>query len=197
MKEKTVSEAIRKSIHFSSLVIPFTYRLLDNRWLMFGLLFVSLIIIMGIELYRLHIASFRKFFHRWFGLILRKHERRDFTGATFLILSSLLSVAFFKPEIAFLAISYLSIGDTFAAIVGMTFGKRKFANQNKSVEGSLACFASILVFSFIFNGGLNPWVFVIGSLAATWAELWIVPLDDNIKIPLLSGLVMSIINIIV
>ncbi len=193
------SEAIRKLIHISSLVIPFTYRFIlnYNRLLMFILLFVTLVIALAMELYRLQMPSFRKMFHKLFGLILRRHERGDFTGATFLVFSSLLCVVFFKPIIAFLAISYLSIGDTFAAVIGMSLGKRKFLGQNKSIEGSLACFTSILVFSIIFGTGLNPWVFAVGALAATLAELWNIPVDDNIKIPIFSGIVMSLVNILV
>lgn len=193
------SEAIRKSIHISSLIIPLTYRFVlgYNRLLMFILLFVTLVAALAIELYRLHIPSFSKMFHRLFGLILRRHERRDFTGATFLVFSSLLCVVFFNPIIAFLAISFLSIGDTFAAVIGMSMGKRKFLGQKKSIEGSLACFTSILLFSIIFGTGLSPWVFSIGALAATLAELWNIPVDDNVKIPILSGFVMSLVNILV
>jgi diacylglycerol kinase (CTP) len=199
MVQKKCNEAIRKSIHIGSLIIPLTYRyiLSYNRLLMFILLLVSLVSIVIVELYRLHIASFRKFFHKLFGQIMRRHEKMDFTGATFLVLSSMLCVVFFKPIIAFLAISYLSIGDTFAALIGIPFGKRKFINQNKSVEGSLACFTSILLFSILFSGDLSPWVYVIGCFTATLAELWIIPLDDNIKIPLLSGIIMTLVNVIV
>jgi len=158
---------------------------------MFIILFAALVIILGIELYRIQIPSFRKFFHKLFGIILRKHERSDFTGATFLIFSSMLCVVFFKPVIAFLAISYLSIGDTFAAIVGIAVGKRKFINQNKSVEGSLACFTSIMIFSIVFGNEISPLIYTLGALTATIAELWIVQVDDNVKIPLLSGIIMT------
>jgi len=164
---------------------------------MFTLMFAALLVTLGIELYRLQIPSFRKLFHRLFGLILRKHERRDFTGATFLIFSGMLSIVFFKPVIAFLAMSYLAIGDTFAAIIGMSIGKRKFIGLSKSIEGSLACFTSIMIFSIFFGRELNPWVYSIGALAATWAELWNIPVDDNVKIPLLSGIAMSIVHVFI
>jgi dolichol kinase len=199
MSEKKTSEILRKSIHISSLAIPFTYRYLlsYNRLLMFIMLFGILIILVGIELYRIQEPTFRKFFHSLFGITLRRHEHSDFTGATFLILSALLSVVFFKPIIAFLAMCFLSIGDTFAAVVGLSLGKRKFVNQSKSLEGSMACFVSILIFAIIFGKELSPWVYVTGCLAATLAELWRIPLDDNLKMPLLSGLAMTFVNIFV
>jgi dolichol kinase len=93
--------------------------------------------------------------------------------------------------------SFLSIGDTFAAIIGINYGKRKFNGLKKTVEGSLGCFTSIMVFAFFFAGGVSPWVYTLGALAATLAELWEIPIDDNVKIPLISGLCMTLVNIII
>ncbi|MCK7532230.1 MAG: hypothetical protein MZV63_14980 [Marinilabiliales bacterium] len=90
----------------------------------------------------------------------------------FLVFAGMLCVVFFNPGIAFLSISYLAIGDTFAALVGMAKGERKFNGMKKSLEGSLACFVSILTYSIIFGTGINPIVYVAGCLAATAAELW-------------------------
>lgn len=164
---------------------------------MFVTLAACLIVSLLIDLFRIQQPSFRKLFHKLFGQILRKHEKHDFTGATFLIFSCMLCVVFFNPMIAFLAMSYLSIGDTFAAMIGMMMGKRKFIRQNKTLEGSLACYASVLIFSVIFAPNISPWVYVTGSFIATLAELWIVPIDDNIKIPITSGLAMTLINLFV
>lgn len=200
MVKANLKEALRKSVHISSVAIPLAYRYIlgfNNRLLMFILMLVALILSLGIEFYRLHIPSFRKLFHRMFGLILRRHEHRDFTGSTFLIFAGMLSVAFFEPIIAFLAMSYLSIGDTFAAMVGRPFGKRKLTGSSKSIEGSLACFTSIMIFSVFFGGELSPWVYTLGALAATLAEAWKIPVDDNVKIPLISGIVMSIVHIFI
>lgn len=193
-----IKEAIRKSIHISSLALPMAYRYIlgYNRLLMFLILLGAMVIALTIELNRLQVPSVRKVFQKLFGLILRKHEKKDFTGATFLLFSSLICVVFFNPEIAFLAISYLAIGDTFAAVVGMSFGKRKFINQKKSIEGSLGCFASIMLFSLIFANNMNPWIYFVGAVTATLAELWKVPIDDNVKLPILSGIVMSLIHIV-
>lgn len=191
------NESIRKSIHLSSLIIPFTYRYIlgNNRKLGFSLLLAAFTISLIVEFYRFWQPSFRKFFHRLFGLILRRHEMRDFTGATYLLFSSMLCVAFFDAQIAFAAIAFLSIGDTFAAIIGINFGKRKFLGMSKSMEGSMACFISTLIFGLIFLD--HPLLAVAGAFAATIAELGKIPLDDNIKIPLLSGLVMTAVSIFI
>ncbi len=193
-----LNETLRKSVHLSSLVIPFSYRYIlgfENRRLAFSLLLAALVISLVIEFHRFWQKSFRKTFHRVFGRILRKHEMKDFTGATYLLFSSMLCVAFFEPLVASVSIAFLSIGDTFAAMIGMNFGKRKFIRVNKSLEGSLACFVSCLVFGIFWLK--HPWLALIGALTATVAELANVHLDDNLKIPLLSALALSIAGVFI
>jgi phytol kinase len=199
MDKSKLREALRKSIHIGSIGLPFAYKYIFgyNRLQMFVLLLVALITALGVELSRMQLPSFRKFFLKFFGILLRKHEIKDLTGATFLILAYMLCVVFFRPKIAFLAMGFLSIGDTFAAMVGITYGKRQFIGLKKTIEGSLGCFASTMIFALFFADGLSPWIYTIGALSATLAELWIIPIDDNVKIPLLSGLCMTLVNIIV
>jgi dolichol kinase len=133
-------------------------------------------------------------------MILRRHEQHDFTGATYLLFSAMVCVAFFDPLIASCAMAFLSIGDTFAALVGMSFGKRKFIGMSKSLEGSLACFVTCFIFGLFWLKNPN-WVYPVlalgGALMATFAEVGKIPLDDNLKIPFSAGLVMTILSIII
>jgi len=193
-----LSEKLRKSIHLSSLLIPFSYKYIlgfSHRRLAFALLLAAFVVSLTIEFYRLWQRSFGHTFYRLFGMILRRHELRDFTGATYLLFSSMLCVAFFEPLIAFCAIAYLSIGDTAAALVGMSWGKRKFLGMSKSLEGSLGCFLITLIFGMIFLN--HPILAVVGALAATTAELWKIPVDDNVKIPLSSGIALTLASILI
>lgn len=192
-----LSETLRKSIHLSSMVIPLSYRYLlgFNRRLGFALLLGALVISLVIEFHRFWQRSFRKTFHRVFGMILRKHEMRDFTGATYLLFSSMLCVAFMNPYIASAAIAFLSLGDTFAALVGINLGRRKFISGNKSLEGSIACFVACFIFGLLWLQ--NPLLALGGALAATLAELSRIPLDDNILVPLGSGLVMTLMTVFI
>ncbi|HHV36516.1 MAG TPA: phosphatidate cytidylyltransferase [Candidatus Cloacimonetes bacterium] len=194
---KNLSETLRKSIHLSSLVIPLSYRYIlnYNKNHAFILVLIALIISLIVEMRRFWQKSFRRTFYLMFGNILRKHELKSFTGATYLLLSSLLCIAFFNPEIAAASIAFLSIGDTFAALIGINFGRRKFIRNGKSLEGSLACFVSCLIFGLFWLK--NPWLAVSGALIATVAELALIKLDDNIVIPLSSGLIMSIVRLFI
>ncbi|MCB5229525.1 MAG: phosphatidate cytidylyltransferase [Candidatus Cloacimonetes bacterium] len=192
-----LKEMMRKGIHISSLVIPLSYRYIigfHHRKLTFSILLVCFVLSLTIEFYRFWQRSFRVTFYRVFGMVLRRHEINNFTGATYLLFSAMLVVAFFPPKIAFCAMAYLSIGDTLAALVGMNWGKRKFLGMSKSLEGSLACFLGTLIFGVFY---LPLPQAIIGAVSATLAELWDLPIDDNIKIPITSALVLALSGIFV
>ena len=192
-----IKEFQRKSIHILSLLIPFGYRYLTNynRKISVLILFFITIGVIIVEVVRLENYTFRKFFNSLFGNVMRNHEAMEFSGATYLMISSIFTIAVFPADIAFLALSFLAIGDTMAALVGIHIGKRKLLSTKKSVEGTLSCFLSTFVFALLFK--INPIVSFAGALAATIAEFSRLPLDDNFKIPILSGIAMSIIGMII
>ena len=196
MKKHAITETLRKSIHLSSMVIPLSYKYIlhSNRMLMFRIVLFLAIVAIVIELIRLERPTMKRIFHKLFGLLLRQHEMRDFTGATYMMVSSVICVAFLRPDICFCAMAFLSIGDTFAAIVGMSVGKRKIAGTRKSLEGGLACFLSTFTFGLFF---LAPLVAFFGAMATALAEISNIPVDDNIRIPVIAGIVMSIVSIFI
>lgn len=201
MKKIGTKEILRKSIHISSIAIPLIYRYVIgyNRKLAMLLLIPIAIIFIIVDTIRIEHRTFKKFYHNFFGIVLRKHELSDFTGAVYVLVSAVISIAVFPHNIAFMALSFLAIGDTLAAVVGLSFGRRKFKNSKKSLEGSLACFTGVFFYGFcfyVFDPGLNiaMGTITMGALAATLSEMWKLPFDDNIKIPLISGAVMYFSN---
>ena len=192
MKKSLISESYRKAIHLGSLILPFSYRFIfhNDRKITFLFLIPITLIFLISEIFRLKNKNFKNIFYNIFGLIIRKHEHNDFTGATYLLISTVICIAIFSPEIAFLALSFLAIGDTLAAIIGKSFGKRRLENK-KSLEGTLACFIGTFSFALFF---IHPALAFFGALSTAIAEVVNIPLDDNIKIPVISGLVMQIIN---
>jgi len=192
MTEKQKKELFRKSFHISSILLPLSYYFIfPNRKLMFLVLVPLTVIALVIDIARLEHKTFKRIFYNLVGLLLRKHEIHNFTGATYLMISAVLCIGFFPKEIAVVSLAFLAIGDTLAALVGIPYGKRKLLNTDKSLEGSLACFAGCFVFGLLF---LNPVVALVGAFTATIAEFSRIPIDDNIKIPIASGLAMSFIN---
>ncbi|HOQ81030.1 MAG TPA: phosphatidate cytidylyltransferase, partial [Candidatus Cloacimonadota bacterium] len=159
---KETKELMRKSIHFSSILIPMLYRYVldsEKKTALLILLFLAIVSII-IEYLRLENKSFQRVFYTVFGVMLRRHEIYNFSGASFLLTSSIFCIAFYPPDIAFLSLCFLSIGDTFAALIGITFGKRKFTFVSKSLEGSIACFLSTFVFSLFY---INPIIAFTGA----------------------------------
>ena len=80
-------------------------------------------------------------------------------------------------------------------MVGLNFGKRKYKNSNKTLEGSLACFIVCFVFALCFKA--DPVIALIGALGATLAEASRIRIDDNIKIPFLSAILMTLAGIFI
>lgn len=105
------------------------------------------------------------------------------------MIAALLSVLAFDKMIAISSLTFLIIGDTVAALVGKRFGTPRY--WGKSFQGSLACLVSCLIIGAAFLD--NPVVIVAGALAATIAEALPVPMDDNMRVPIVSGLVMQLV----
>jgi dolichol kinase len=186
------SELVRKSIHFSSLAIPVGMYLLPLRLSKPLLLGLSLLTL-TLDVVRLHDAFVRRVFYFVFGRILREHERFNLLGSTYLFLASLICIYAFEPAIAAVSVAFLVVGDTMAALVGRRWGRVRILD--KSLEGSLACFASCVLIGWIYPGPeMTATRILAGSLVATLFELLPIPLDDNMRIPLAAGFAMTLIH---
>jgi dolichol kinase len=124
--------------------------------------------------------------------MIRSHEAAGkLTGASFILMSVCLSVLLFPKPIAVCALSFIIVGDTFAAIIGRPWGKHRFGD--KSIEGSLGCFAGALLVA-CFAPGIPLAIGIPGAVVATLVEAAPIKLDDNITVPLASGLVMLLLH---
>jgi dolichol kinase len=192
-----LKELKRKIIHLIGLLIPICYYFFreEDKIIAVIILFALTTICFSLELLRLTNKKVQRLFLTRFSSLLRTHEKQKITGTGYYLLSSLLSVLFFEKELAIACLSFLVLGDMFAAIIGTRFGRTKIL-ANKSLEGSLACFAVCLVIglfiAWLFPEHLTPQIIAIGALTTTIVELLPIGIDDNLTIPLISGLVMQI-----
>ena len=125
-----------------------------------------------------------------FGRMIRRHEvDGDWTGATYILLSVCLTVALFTKPVAIAALAFIMLGDTLAALVGRRYGRLRFGQ--KSVEGSLACLVGTAAVALIVPG-LPLTVGLFGAFVAAVVEAAPFGIDDNITVPLLSGLSMTL-----
>jgi dolichol kinase len=183
-------ELIRKATHLGALVIPGGYYLLGLERSTATLI----MLVIGLTMLLIDISRMR---HWWLwrnvavhviGPVIRKHEKDgDFTGATYILLTSALTIFLYQKPIAIAALSFIIVGDSFAAVIGRKYGRTKIGN--KSVEGSLGCLLGTSIVAMLTPGISLP-VGLLGAVVATLVEAWPFGVDDNVSVPLLSGLAM-------
>jgi dolichol kinase len=185
-----VQELWRKATHAGALVIPAGYSILALEKSTMLVIMTSVAIIVTI----IDVSRLRRW-PLWDGIVkkligpmLRSHEQTgDFMGATYILWSVVATVALFRRDIAVAALAFIVVGDTLAALIGRKFGRHRFGR--KSLEGSLACLAGTLVVAFV-TPGLPISAAVFGAFVATVAEAFSGKIDDNVSVPLISGLAM-------
>ncbi|PIE51384.1 hypothetical protein CSA37_11690 [Candidatus Fermentibacteria bacterium] len=194
-----IDEIFRKGIHLGSVVIPALAIFYDRIDLVLSLLAVAAGLLL-VDIARNRNRVFRRFFLGLFGKVLRgKEQEGAMTASTVLVASAALTIFMFRQEVAVSALVFLSVGDTFAALVGTRYGKVRLVS-GRTLEGSLAALFSCLTagvglmyISGLMGWALTPWGLSAGALAATLAELFEMPLDDNLRIPVTAGLVMELV----
>jgi dolichol kinase len=111
-------------------------------------------------------------------------------GATSVLIGATLLTLFFPIDVAAGVFAMTMIADAAAALVGRRFGRHPWPGSSHTLEGSLA---------FVVAGGL-----VVGALpslpvsvglpavvAAAAVEAAPLPLNDNIRVPLVGALVVT------
>ncbi|MFC1929636.1 diacylglycerol/polyprenol kinase family protein [Chloroflexota bacterium] len=126
--------------------------------------------------------------------LLREYETSRLTEASYMIAASLTSFLVFERDIALLAICFLAMGDALAAIASKYLSSKR--PPGKTLRGNLACFISCAVIGLVFYyaGFGVHWVTVlVGAIVATIVEAMPIPINDNLTIPLIAGLAMTLI----
>ncbi|MBU7031513.1 MAG: hypothetical protein HXS53_03185 [Theionarchaea archaeon] len=180
-------EVNRKLIHIVGFCVPFSYFFLSRQVLIpiCGVIcFCSIVI----EVTRFHSPRFNTFLFRIIGQFTRDREQQGITGATYYFIAAFVSIVCFSRLVAIAGMFFLVMGDSAAAVVGTRFGTH--AVGEKSLEGSLAC----LTVCSVIGGILLGWTGLLGAVIATLIELAPLPVDDNLRIPLLSGFIMHIVS---
>jgi len=188
MKKLSKGIKLRKFLHLLTAIIPVIYIYLSRKEILL-LLFSLTIISYLIDILRLEVKPLGNFFYRIFEKLLWEKEKKIFTGASTYLLSAFLSVFLFSKPIAITALLFLSVGDTVAYFVGTRIGRISLYGE-KTLEGSLSCFLVCVVIS-LFIHGLPIAALVFGAVGASLVELFPFGVDDNLLLPLVSGLIME------
>ncbi len=189
----------------------------NTRTIFFYISTGGVIIMAVVEILRFRFEAVQRLFLRFFGRLLKTRESERIHASLPFFISCAVCFGFFPRNIAIVSILFLVAGDPAAAWFGGKYGKHRFAN-GKSREGMLAGisvsflsgFAFLLFDRFWGSGGqmavmaipdlyltLSGVLIVLaGAVTAFTVELFAKDglLDDNLLLPLSSGLVMILLS---
>ncbi len=177
----------RKVIHLGSAIFPISYWFIDKQ------IFLPVIAALAVgtvlvDFGRQKVPLIARAFNAVFGLLLREEEQTKLTGGSTVMIAQLMMVAFFPKPIAIAGLLTLSIGDTAAALVGLSFGKIKVYKE-KTLEGAVAFLVSAgVVISLV--PGIPVHAAILAAAAGALVEIFLNDVDDNLFVPLASGLAL-------
>jgi len=155
-----------------------------------------------IDFQRFKNEKLNDFLGKHFGPIMRKSERLNFSGLPFYALGVALSIFLYDEKIATLSILYLIFSDPIASIFGVYFG-RDVLLPNKTLQGTIAAFVTCLVVTLIYFYILeihSPNIIIFAFLASMFGALSEIisafNIDDNLTIPVVSGAVLTGLNVL-
>lgn len=182
----SVRVSLRKPAHIAMAVVPacgwlISYPLALS--LSGALLLASLVV----EIARRWWPRVNRLLWQLIPATFRRGEERRILGSTWFALGMSAALLFFGRDAGGTAVLFLAWGDPAAEFVGRRWGT---PGKRKTAAGSLGCLAACLLAGLvgIGLGGLSPWAVLTGGLVATLVERWSPPPDDNLWMPILSGL---------
>ena len=181
-RDDIVKELLRKGVHLTSIIIILVYAFFGKQFILI-LLMIYLIVILFFEYLRIRHRIKLPLFHGLF----REKEQHRISGHAYFTIGAIVSIILFNRDIAYACIMMTTFGDASAALIGKTFGRTIIAGNGKTLEGCLAEFLVDLLVGYIFIG--HWFVALIMAIAATVVEATVNKIDDNLAIPVVSGMV--------
>ncbi len=183
------SETARKLIHMAGVFTIVVAELLGKTTL--SIIIVSITILYVISEYlRLHKKNI-PIITRITRLLAREDESsgwilRPISYAVGIVVTMHL----FPEPIGYASILILTLGDGFSSLIGARFGRHPIPyNRDKTVEGSIAFF---LASFFSTTMLVPPPTALIGTMMGAFIESLPTRYSENIMVPVVSGLFMSI-----
>jgi len=171
----------RKAFHAIGVVIVATYWWGPfARATVAAVLFGIAAVLAGLDLVRARSPAVQAWFFRMFGAITAEKDRHGWNGSTLYFTGCALTVALFAARPACAGVLCLALGDSLAAVVGMSVRSPRLW-RGSSLAGTLTCFAVASSCCALFFA----WpVAIAGGLAATALEAASGTKLDNLLIPL-------------
>ena len=193
-------ELQRKAIHLGALVLPLAILTLPTP-LARGALTALAVFAVALDVARQRLPAVHEVLvDRVFGWMMRPEELPAFggpivfNGAVWMCLSAAACAWLFPPGVGAAALAMLMVGDGAAAVVGRRFGRTRWPGSPKTAEGSaayvVAAFLTGLVVATWPSVGLTLLACAVGAVVGAALEALPIPVNDNFRVPVLSGLAM-------
>ena len=185
----TANDVFRELIHASAFFIPVIAGLVDV-----PLVAASIIVILGLYTMSEYLRTEGKRMP-FFSVITRKAASQNelylvVLAPVYFAVGILLTLVLFPAPLSSAAIAIFALGDSTASIFGRYFSRPTLPfNKDKSVEGSFAGFLFAFLAGWFF---VSPWLAVLGAAVAMFVEYLPLPINDNLLMPLCTGLVMTL-----
>ena len=190
-------EVSRKLLHLAALTLPALMVLLGRQslWILVPLATVAV----ASDIIRAYSAGFATFIRKTFGSLMRPSEFSGaprqiiINGATWICCSAALMSALFPVDVAAAAVTLHMISDAVAAVIGRSLGRRRWPGTQRTLSGSAAYLVTGLVTMALWPAiSLIPGA--LTAVAATAAEIPQGPLNDNLRVPLVAALTLTVVT---
>ena len=199
MNSNIKSEFARKAIHISNAIIPLSYLyLIQDNIDMIIILAFFLVLCFFIEIARKENYLVSIFFSKRLSFMMRDDEKKgEITGATWVFVGALFTILLIPYPYSIYALLFLSVGDTFAAIIGMKFPFIKVGGKtiSGSISGFLACVIVGLIIDFSISyddSSFFAYILLIFIFINTGEFNWVVIRVDFLLLSLYAQLLSSL-----
>jgi len=188
------AEVGRKALHLLALVIPFGMWGLGMPLALY-LLGTGALIAVAADVGRAYSPTFNTWIRAIFGPLMRAEELPDvgtrvtFNGATCVLVGAALLALLFPLRVAVPVLTMTMLADAAAALVGRRIGRHTWGSLSATVEGTAAFVLTGLGVMAAFSSiAVAPAVASVVVAAAI--EALPLPVNDNIRVPLVAALVV-------
>jgi dolichol kinase len=188
------SEIARKGLHLAAAALPLAYAFGVSRNSLVAILAIASTIAVLTEGARRASPALGDRFNRMFGRLMRPHEERAITGATWLALSCFVAVAVLSRSAAIAALWCATVGDPAATLAGRFWANARARSSyggGKTFAGTLGCaLASFAGVWWVAGFAAAPAVAI--AFVAALAEVAPLALDDNIRVAAAAGTIAQL-----
>jgi phosphoserine phosphatase len=187
----SANDILRESIHASGFFVPVAAGFV-------GVSFVaaSIIIVLGFYVTSEYLRTEGKRMPL-INLITRKAASQNeldqiVLAPVYFAIGILFTLVLFPAPASYAAISIFALGDSTASIFGRYFSSRPLPfNRDKSLEGSASGFLFAFLAGCVF---VSPSTALVGASVAMFIEYLPLPVNDNLLIPLSTGLALILLK---